>query len=144
MPYDRDTPFRHSFRVRYAECDPQGVVFNSRYLEYADVLISEFWRALGVKSVGEGSFEVHVARAIVDYRAPIRTDELIEGRIWPGRFGNSSMVTHIELHGTGEDASLRSAIELVQVHVDLETGQSQRIPDAVRALFGVAEFVHPA
>jgi len=138
MPYDRDTPFRHTFRVRYAECDQQGVVFNSRYLEYADVMISEFWRELGVHSIGEDSFEVHVARATVDYRAPIRPDELIEGRAWTERFGNSSMVTHVELHGTGGEATLRSEIELVQVHVDLETGRPQRIPDDIRTLFGAA------
>ena len=38
----------HELRVRYAECDPQGIVFNSRYLEYFDVALTELWReALG-------------------------------------------------------------------------------------------------
>ena len=32
-------PFSHRFRVRYSEVDPQAVVFNSRYLEYADVVV---------------------------------------------------------------------------------------------------------
>ena len=42
--------FRFSFpkRVRYAECDPQGIVFNSRYLEYLDIGITEYWRAAGI------------------------------------------------------------------------------------------------
>ena len=41
-------PFSYLFRVRYAECDPQGVVFNGRYVEYADVAFTEFVRsALG-------------------------------------------------------------------------------------------------
>ena len=28
--------FRHSIRVRYGECDMQGVVFNAHYLAYVD------------------------------------------------------------------------------------------------------------
>ena len=36
----------HPLRVRYAECDPQGVVFNSRYLEYFDVALTELWREI--------------------------------------------------------------------------------------------------
>jgi acyl-CoA thioester hydrolase len=28
-------PFRHRFRVRYAECDAQSVVFNAHYFAYS-------------------------------------------------------------------------------------------------------------
>ena len=34
----------YPMRVRFAECDPQGIVFNSRYLEYFDVAMTEIWR----------------------------------------------------------------------------------------------------
>src|SRR5205807_350743 len=37
-------PFEHKLRVRYVECDPQGVVFNSHYLAYFDINITELWR----------------------------------------------------------------------------------------------------
>ncbi|MDQ3434437.1 MAG: hypothetical protein M3481_07100 [Actinomycetota bacterium] len=30
------SPFRHRMRVRYSECDLQGVVFNAQYLAYSD------------------------------------------------------------------------------------------------------------
>ena len=33
--------FRHSIRVRYNECDPQGHVFNANYLAYFDIAITE-------------------------------------------------------------------------------------------------------
>ena len=29
--------FRHRIRVRYNECDPQGLVFNANYLTYFDI-----------------------------------------------------------------------------------------------------------
>ncbi len=34
----------HSLRVRWAEVDPQGIVFNGNYLTYADVGITEYLR----------------------------------------------------------------------------------------------------
>jgi acyl-CoA thioester hydrolase len=33
--------FSHNFRVRYSEVDPQAVVFNARYLDYADLGVTE-------------------------------------------------------------------------------------------------------
>ena len=132
-------PFRHRFRVRYAELDPQGVVFNARYLEYADLIISEYWRAKELKMFGEGAMEFHVAHASVSFRQPIRAEEELEGRAWTTKIGNSSMTTRIELHGVQDDGSddLRAEIELVNVHVSLETGQSLPVPDSARtALLG--------
>ena len=43
-----DFKFHVIKRVRYAEIDAQAVVFNSRYLEYFDIGITEYWRAAGV------------------------------------------------------------------------------------------------
>lgn len=133
-------PFRHIFRVRYAELDPQGVVFNARYLEYADLIVTEYWRDRQLRLYGEGALEFHVAHAAVNFRRPIRAEEQIEGRAWTTRIGNSSMTTRIELHGyadpePGDD--LRAEIELVNVHVDLATGLPQTIPQSARtALLG--------
>lgn len=39
--------FRHAHRVRDHEVDTQGFLFNSRYLELADVTLTEFFRDLG-------------------------------------------------------------------------------------------------
>ena len=36
--------FRHPLRVRFHECDPQGVVFNGNYLAYFDIAFTELWR----------------------------------------------------------------------------------------------------
>ncbi len=125
-------PFRHRFRVRYAELDPQGVVFNARYLEYADLIVSEYWRAKELRMFGEDALEFHVARAEVSFRKPIRAEEMLEGRAWTTRFGNSSMTTRIELHGCDNDDDLRAEIELVNVHVSLDTGGALPIPQSVR------------
>ncbi|MBX7533845.1 acyl-CoA thioesterase [Qipengyuania sp. 1XM1-15A] len=127
-------PFRHTFRVRYAEVDPQSVVFNSRYLEYADVLVSEHFREARKNGMPD-EVEFHVRRAEVDYLAPIRLDELIEGRLTIESIGTSSMKTLITLHGA-EDGSLRAEMRLLTVHVDLPEGRPTPVPDAVRLAMG--------
>ena len=130
-------PFHHTFRVRYAEVDPQSVVFNSRYLEYADVLVSEHFRECRANGMPD-EVEFHVRRAEVDYLAPIRLDELIEGRLTIESIGNSSMKTLITLHGA-EDGSLRAEMRLLTVHVDLPEGRPTPVPNAVRRAMGFPE-----
>lgn len=130
-------PFSHTFRVRYAEVDPQSVVFNSRYLEYADVLVTEFFRDARSRGM-PADVEFHVRKAEVDYIAPIRLDELIEGRMTIEGIGNSSMKQLITLHGA-EDDSLRAEIRLLAVHVDLPKGRPTPVPNSVRQAFGFPE-----
>ena len=52
-----DFRFSMPLRVRWSEADPQGIVFNGHYLNFADVGVTEYYRALraaaGVKP-GEG------------------------------------------------------------------------------------------
>ncbi|WP_432201655.1 acyl-CoA thioesterase [Erythrobacter sp. W53] len=129
-------PFTHRFRVRYAELDPQAVVFNSRYLEYADILVTEFFRSAHANGMPQ-DLEFHVRRAEVDFLKPIRADEEIEGQLTIDRIGNSSMAMTISLDGAGGGpADRRAIVTLLQVHVDLASGQPLRIPDALRTAFG--------
>ncbi len=134
--------FNHQFRVRYAEVDPQSVVFNSRYLEYADILVTEYFRERRLHGMPV-DLEFHVRRAELDYLMPIRSDELIEGRLKVERIGNSSVTMLISLHGA-EDGSHRADIRLVQVQVDLESGRPEPVDDALRQAFGFgpAEAAH--
>ena len=80
-----DFAFHYRFRVRWSETDAQGVVFNARYLDYADVAITEYWRAVKFREYADGApMEFHVKKATVTWFAPIKPDELIEvmARLW--------------------------------------------------------------
>jgi len=129
--------FCYRFRVRWSEVDPQNVVFNARYLDYGDLGITEYWRAVDFRGEGgAGPMDFHVAHADVTYRKPIKADELID--IWCriDRFGTTSMTVHMELHGAdsqGDD--LRAIIREVQVNVDLATHTPKPIPQGVRDRF---------
>jgi acyl-CoA thioester hydrolase len=126
-----DFSFSTRIRVRYAEIDAQAVVFNSRYLEYADVAVSEYWRSAGFHgNAAWAALEFHVARALVEFKAPIRYDEEIDLYARTTRIGRSSLTTWIEIHGSAKAPAddLRATIEIINVNVDLASGSSCRLP----------------
>ena len=71
---------REQLRVRWAETDLQGIVFNGHYLTYFDVAITEYWRAIGLPYpaafAGIG-VDVFAVKSTVEYLAPARFDEVI-------------------------------------------------------------------
>jgi len=125
--------FSTRLRVRYSEIDGQKVVFNSRYLEYADVAISEYWRWLQLADLPEWrGIEFHVARATVDFKAPFRYDDEIDAWVRTERIGTSSLTSRVELCHA-QTGALHAVIELVYVNVDLDAGTSSPVPPAIRA-----------
>jgi acyl-CoA thioester hydrolase len=125
--------FSTQFRVRYAEIDGQKVVFNSRYLEYADVAITEYWRAADMAALPEWKdAEFHVVHADVTYRKPFRYDDMIEASVRTDRIGTTSLVTLIEL-AHADTGDLQTSIRITSVNVHLDSGKSLPIPESVRA-----------
>jgi acyl-CoA thioester hydrolase len=134
-----DFAFRHQFRVRWLEVDPQGVVFNARYLDYADIAITEYWRATGWRTkFPDHPLEFHVRKATVLYERPIKPDEMIEVRARTSAIGRTSMTQLVEIHGCegpGSADDLRASIELVSVHVDLDTHRPVPLPALIAEIF---------
>lgn len=126
-------PFSTKFRVRYSEIDGQKIVFNSRYLEYGDVALTEFWRWADLKDIGPDwlDAEFNVVRATVDYKRSFRFDDMVEGFVRVGRVGSSSLTMQIDLCHA-ETGDLHASLEIISAHVDLAARKSKPIPDAVR------------
>ena len=127
--------FATRFRVRYAEIDGQKVVFNSRYLEYADVAATEFWEWTGIgAALGPvwQQLEFHVRKAEVDYLRPFVWGDTVAAYVRIARLGGTSMTMAMDLaHGTTGD--LHATVSLVMVNVHLPTGRPAAIPEPVRA-----------
>ena len=131
--------FRHRVRVRYGEIDSQAVLFNARYLDYADIAITEYFRGLGISfASGPETPEFHVAKATVEYKAPIRYDEEIDLTVRTLKLGRSSLTLSIEFRGVG-DQDARAMVEEIYVHVDLTSGKSAPLPAWVRAAIEARE-----
>jgi acyl-CoA thioester hydrolase len=89
---DREFRFSMPLRVRWAECDPQGVVFNATYLEYCDHALSEYFRAIGLpyREYLAAGYDMVLATTTVDYHAPARPDDDLTILCRIGDFGDTS------------------------------------------------------
>lgn len=127
--------FSTRFRVRYAEIDGQKVVFNSRYLEYADVAVTDYWEWTGIaEALGPvwTDTEFHVRRAEVDYLKPFIWGDEIEAWVRVEKIGRTSLTQRFELtHAT--TGALHAVVTMVVVNVHLPTAAPTPLPDAVRA-----------
>jgi acyl-CoA thioester hydrolase len=123
-------PFRHRLRVRYNECDPQGVVFNANYLTYFDITMGELWRELGgYQEMVDAGVDMVVAEATVRYIAPLRFDDEVEVVARVTRLGDTSMTTELVIEDGGEPAAEG---ELRHVFVASGGGSTAPIPDRIR------------
>ena len=131
-------PFRHRIRVRFNECDGQGVVFYANYLVYFDVAMTELWReAFGngyAGMIAEGT-DAMVAEANIRYRASARFDDEIDLVARVTRIGTTSSVTQVTAERVPDGLVLAEA-DLRHVFIDPQTLEKREIPDQVRAGMG--------
>lgn len=126
----QDFRFFFPFRVRYAEVDQQGIVFNAHYLTYFDTAITEYFRWLEYDYIGQPArtgTDFHVVRSLVEYASPIRFDEEIEVFVRADRVGRSSLTLALEIHGKDQE-DLRATGEIVWVNAGQTTRRSTPIP----------------
>ena len=123
---------RHRLRVRYSDCDPQGVLFNANYLTYFDIGLTELWReSIGPYEQAMATYGVDmvVAEARVRYLAAIRFDEEVEVVARVLKLGTTSMTSCFALERDGATAAEG---EMRHVFVRFGTSQKTAIPDPVR------------
>jgi acyl-CoA thioester hydrolase len=130
--------FTHRLRVRYSECDQQGVVFNGHYLFYYDVALNELWRdRIGPyhEMVSRG-FDVVVAEATIRYRAAARFDDLLDIGMTVKHLGTTSLIVQ-PVFRVGDRVIADGDIR--HVFVDPVSLAKKAMPDDIRvALAGSA------
>lgn len=85
--------FLHPLRVRWAETDPQGIVFNANYFMYFDVAVTEYLRGLATPSpasFGNPDEEMFVVNATADFLGSAAFDDEIEVGVRAARLGRTS------------------------------------------------------
>jgi acyl-CoA thioester hydrolase len=133
--------FQHPLRVRYGECDPQGIVFNANYLLYFDVAFTELWRAaVGPwMEMGERGYDAVVGEAQLRFRAPARFDDDIAVALHVANLGRSSITTAVRIL-RGDELLVEG--ELRHVVVSTETWKPVKMPDWIRD--GLARYSAPS
>lgn len=135
--------FLHELRVRWAEVDRQGIVFNGHYLTYFDVGITEYWRAIGypypdgLLSAGVDTF---VVKATIEYHAPANYDDVLAVRVRVGRLGRTSMQFLLQIR-CGTEHLISG--EVIYVMADPESRKPSPVPDFLREAISRYEVVQP-
>ncbi|HUJ60231.1 MAG TPA: thioesterase family protein [Kofleriaceae bacterium] len=125
--------FRYLLRVRYGECDAQGIVFNARWAEYVDIAASEYTRALfGSVDPAVTGIDWRLVKQTLEWRAPGRYDDVLDIRVRTLRVGTTSFALATEFCRHGETAVLATA-ETIYVVVDPAAGVKRPVPEACRA-----------
>ena len=131
-----DFKFSTPVRVRWMECDAQGIVFNGAYLGYLEIAQAEYFRNLGFsiyRIAQNGYFDSAVVKANLEFKAPARVDEVLELFARVARIGNTSITLLVEIYVAGSDKMLTN-MEAVYVGFYAESGTTRRVPDAIRSL----------
>ena len=125
----------HRVRVRYAETDMQGVVFNAHWLTYADDAVTRFFEQLGYDPAAlwaggaDSPFDVMVRRSTLDFAGPARFEEVVDLDVRATRLGTTSF--DLEVVATVDG---RPAVTITTTYVVVVAGahRSQPIPDRLR------------
>ena len=125
------TPLVHTLRVRYGECDLQGIVFNAHYLNYFDTSITELWRSAcgSYQAMLDRGVDIVLAEAQLRFRAPARFDDELTLAIAVTHIGNTSVRTR---HTGSRAGELLAEGELRHVLVDRVTVAKTPLPDWLR------------
>lgn len=121
-------------RVRYSEIDRQGIVYYSRYLEYVDVALSEYFRALGLpyqELVERHGFDPSVVKATLEFKRTAHFDEALQ--VWARvvAIGRTSFTVDFEITRETGGEVVASA-QIVYVNFDKATQASRPVPEGIR------------
>lgn len=120
-------------RVRYSEVDPQSIVFNSRYLEYFDAAMTEYYRELGFppKEIPGIGFDPVVVKAEIHYKNSAVMDDILRITVECSRLGSSSLDLRFTVVRESDQEIMATAV-ITYVNIDMTTRTSVPVPEVVR------------
>lgn len=126
--------FQTDVLVRFADCDPAGIVFYPRLLEMFNNLVED-WCSAGLNfsfndiviKNGWGLPTVHLE---ADFIAPSRMGEVLTAKLYVRSLGTSSIKADILLYGPDETERVRGNVVLVLM--DRRSHRAMAFPDGLR------------
>lgn len=89
----QDDAFLYRYRVRWADLDPQNIVFNPNYYAFFDSALNDYMLAIGYSLreglAGDGA-DMLAVHSEADFHVSARLDDTLEIGVRLGRVGRSS------------------------------------------------------
>jgi YbgC/YbaW family acyl-CoA thioester hydrolase len=126
--------FFDHLRVRWAEIDAQQIVFNAHYLMYLDTAIAGYWRALALPyapTMESLQGDLFVRKAMLEYHASARYDDLLDVGMRCARVGTSSIAFAA---GVFRGETLLVSGELIYVFADPQAQTAKPVPRSLSDL----------
>ena len=126
--------FKHTMRVRWKECDVQGIAYYGSYIDFMDVAQAEYFRDLGILTHQPDNreiFDLAAVKVTLEYKSPAKIDDLIDVFFKVEKIGNSSLDKRSEIYRSGTDELLCIG-QSISVNFDSDLGTSRRVPDEIR------------
>jgi acyl-CoA thioester hydrolase len=128
------TGFAHRVRVRYGECDMQGVVFNPNYFVYLDDAM-DMWIHSELGSDYLQQFDFVVKKASLEWDAPARLHDVVEMRPEVTRWGRTSFDVSVALSVDGRPLGAAEFV-LISVEPGADEPKPVPVPEQVRNALG--------
>ena len=129
-----DFRFKHTLRVRWRECDIQGIAYYGSYIDFIDVAQAEYFRNLGIlthQANGRKNFDLAAVKVTLEYKSPARMDELIDIFFRVEKIGRTSIDVRSEIYRSDTDELLCSG-QTISVNFNSELGKSRDVPAEIR------------
>ena len=126
--------FKHTLRVRWRECDIQGIAYYGSYIDFIDVAQAEYFRNLGIlthQANGRKVFDLAAVKVTLEYKSPARMDELIDIFLRVEKIGRTSIDVRSEIYRSDTDELLCSG-QTISVNFDSALGKSRDVPAEIR------------
>lgn len=130
----QDGRHRMPVRVYYEDTDAGGIVYHSRYLNFAERARTEFVRMLGIDQgrwLAEDGLCFAVRRSEIDFLKPAKLDDLISVESRITAVGGASLEVEQRLINLADGSDLvHMAVKIACMAA--RTGKAARLPAAIR------------
>lgn len=119
-------------KIRYSDCDPQGIVFNGNYARYWDDALTDWFEEAGYGGLelGGQGVDVVTARLEIDLKASATIGDKLETSLEVETIGNTSMSVAFTTHRS--DGTVVAEGREVLVFVDPEDFRPVSVPESIR------------
>ncbi|GAB2825284.1 acyl-CoA thioesterase [Comamonas piscis] len=132
---EKGAVFRVATRIRFAQCDPAGIVFYPQYLLLFQSLVEDWFNeALHypyAQMLGPERTGLPIVHLACDFRAIARMGDSVQLELAVQRLGSRSL--NLALRCVGDDGAVRVLAHQVLVFTSLESHEAISIPPAIQA-----------
>ncbi|MGD2044142.1 MAG: thioesterase family protein [Acidimicrobiia bacterium] len=121
-------------KIRYSDCDPQGIVFNGNYARYWDDALTDWFEEAGYggAELGGSGVDVVTARLEMDFKASAGLGDVLETTLQVERVGTTSMTVGFITLRLSDDTVVTEGKETL-VFVDPEDFRPIAVPESIKS-----------